>query len=294
MTEKVRTEKQPVAWNGLELDISARWEMRFPARQHLIFEEDFSPQLELRWQKVIKPSLKSLQKKLLDFASDSQIISDISSHPEWLPVKEKFGLLLLAVNKKGRVTSGIFGCMQCKLVFFFHIVTELPGASAQAAACLETLACHNSSETLWQFQDYSFQTPKEFTLTDYTFAAGLTRLSFKGPKLDCHTCRLGLADERLSAHSMQEILTALVDAEEVEIEVDETRQSCLLQRGPSIFRQILYRLKRQQPFILAKIWHDKTKNHLFALVLSSKQPLTHFNADRFYTRSQDQAFNHLR
>ena len=138
-------------------------------------------------------------------------------------------------------------------------------------SCLTTLSCPSHSGSLWCIQDFSLAIPVSFTLKDYTFGAGLTRLSFTSADLFLQTCKLGPADKRLAQQSLAEILITLSDADDLDI-LTEENNSCSGYRNPTIPRQILFRLRRQKPFIRAKIWHDTENNRLLAVVLSSQPP----------------------
>lgn len=274
------------AWNGIQLQIPADWEPRFPEKKHIVFEKDFKPQLQLRWEELSKPNPKKLKEKLAQLSSTSKLLNTNAIPLQWSPLKEKFGLLLAAADA-GSITSGLFGCSQCKTMFFFQVLEKKPRTINDSAISLTSIICHDQKDILWQFQDYSFNTPFQFTLNSYSFAAGLARLSFKGPNhLLCHTCRLGPAKLRLEQQSLREILETLVgDTKEVSVVMQEEHLFCILERKPSIGKQITYRLKRQQPFIKAHIWHDAPNNHLFAVVLLSKYPIS-IDSNVFYSLSQ--------
>ena len=39
-----------IAWNGIQLQIPVDWDARVSGQRHLVFEKDFQPQLQIRWE----------------------------------------------------------------------------------------------------------------------------------------------------------------------------------------------------------------------------------------------------
>lgn len=265
------------------MQIPTSWETRFSGKQHLVFESDFEPTLQIRWEKVEHPNAKQLRKKLSQFTKQSSNIStrqDISS--QWKGLENKFGFLLLAQGIDNQVNSGICGCTHCKQLFYFQIHGKDPLLAMQAANCLSTIECHGHKDSLWRVQDISLQISNDFQLTDYTFAAGLTRLSFQNSHLTLHSCKLGPADKRLGNQSLPEILKTLVGTDELHFIPDQSGHSQTALRSPPIWQQVRYRLRRQQPFIHAKIYHDVVHNRLLAVVLLSNRPIAEKIAENIY------------
>ena len=121
-------------------------------------------------------------------------------------------------------------------------------------------------------------------LQDYTFGAGLTRLSFCSSDLSLQTCTLGPADSRLSQQPLVEILNTLSGCSDMQIVTGEDGSFCEGSRSPSISKQIFFRLRREKPFIRSKIWHDTEGNRLLALVVSSNRPIPQTITDKICSR----------
>ncbi len=272
MSKANNSRTKTLAWNGVKLYIPNSWDSRFPKNQHIIFEKDFTPQLQLRWEKTKRINPNDLRKKLIDFSNTSCILEADTLPAAWSEVRGKFDLLLLA--GKDNFTSGIFYYKKQKLIFLFEVLNNNSSALKDSVKSITSLSYSFQSDTLWQFQDFSFITPYRFTLENYSFAAGLTHLSFKQADLTCHICRLGPADQRLEQQSLESILETLVSAKAVLSCGQGNDNTYSLKREPSVWQQIKYRLRRQHPFILAEIYHDEQYNNLLAVVLSSRQPIT--------------------
>lgn len=53
-----------IGWNGLTLSCPEKWETIVSGKRHLLFEEDFAPIFELRWQNNNKSSADSILRNL--------------------------------------------------------------------------------------------------------------------------------------------------------------------------------------------------------------------------------------
>ena len=262
-----------IAWNGVCLDIPFAWDARVSGQRQLIFEKDFEPQLQIRWEKVGKDTPKALRRRLQQFAVQLGPLVEEDNFPvELQPIKDTFDLVTCFQKESGKIAGGIFLCPDGHTLLLFQLLAHDPTLLQEMNSCLTTLSCPSHSGSLWCIQDFSLTIPVSFTLKDYTFGAGLTRLSFTSSDLFLQTCKLGPADRRLEQQSLVEILSTLSDDKDLAI-ITEADNSCSGYRNPTIPRQILFRLRRQKPFIRAKIWHDAGKNRLLAVVLSSNRPI---------------------
>jgi hypothetical protein len=270
----VDRDKKLIAWNGVSLHVPTAWEVRVSGQRHLVFEKDFQPQLQIRWEKLANHSPRYLQKRLSQFASQmGSIIPEEFFPTEFEKLKKNFGLVTAFQDESGIVKGGICFCPACSTLILFQVLSTEPAILREVSLCLSALSCHNRSDILWRVQDFSLTLPISFILKDYTFGAGLTRLSFCSSDLFLQTCTLGPADTRLSLQPLMEIFIILTGISDLELTIGEDNSSCEGYRSPTIPEQIIFRLRREKPFIRAKIWHDTVSNRLLAVVLSSNRPI---------------------
>ncbi len=267
-----------IAWNGILLHIPHAWDARVSGQRHLIFEKDFQPQLQIRWEKSNHRTPRDLQKKLSQFSGQLGTAIQQDRFPEKLQrLKDIFGLVTCYQEESGMITGGLCLCADCHTLVLFQLLSADPALLEEVCDCLATLSCHTPSEgpseILWRIQDFSITVPASFVLQNYTFGAGLTRLSFYSADLLLQTCTLGPADSRLSQQSLREILVTLTDSPNLEIAAGEDDNSCEGYRSPTIPKQVLFRLHREKPFISSKIWHDTVSNRILAVILSSNRPI---------------------
>lgn len=271
-----------IGWNGVQLHTPRDWEVRVSGPRHLIFEKDFQPQLQIRWEKPAQNKPSALQQRATHFAARmGRIIEENEFPPAWRRLKDFFRMVTCYKGASGMLEGGIFlGTDDHTLVLFQLFPADPSSASgpdqallAEIRDSLGTIVCRNDTENLWRMQDFSLFLPMSYKLQDYTFAAGLTRMSFTKADLFIQTCKLGPADSRLAQQSLKEILITLADTADLEIITDEDNTTCEGYRNPTIGKQVLLRLRREKSFIRAKIWHEIAGNRLLAVVLFSNRPI---------------------
>ena len=271
-TDKAR---RLVGWNGLQLQIPADWDARVAGQRHLVFEKDFQPQLQIKWEHSVQQHPGYLQKKVSQIAGNGGTTIPEEELPgQFQQFSDNFAPVTCYRQGSETVKGGIFLCHDCYTLVLFQLLSDAPTLVHEAGDCLTSIICHHNSERLWRIQDFSLTLPVSYSLKDYTFGAGLTRLSFCSSHLLLQTCTLGPADTRLSRQSLVEILTTLIATSDLELIFKKDDNSCEGHRSPTILKQIFLRLRREKPFIRTKIWHDATNNRLLAVVLSSNIPIS--------------------
>ncbi len=272
-----------IAWNGVRLFIPKAWDARVSGQYHLVFEKDFRPLFQLRWEQAVHHSSRSLEKRLRRSAAELGAVIASESLPQDLqPLGENFDQATLYRQENGRIKGGICYCTDCRTLLLFQILATDPALIKEVRGCLSTLSCRKQTENLWCLQDFTLNLPMTYTLKDYTFAAGLTRLSFLSSDLFLQTCTLGPADIRLQRQSLEQILIALADTPQLQIVTKENDNSCEGFRSPTITQQIFFRLRREKPFVRAAIRHDIGTNRLLAVVLCANHPIESMTLHTIY------------
>lgn len=264
-----------IGWSDLQLKIPSTWECLVKGTRQLLFEEDFVPQLQLRWENVILNSpqaIKTHTNRFWDKAGTYSLVNpQDKSNSNRL---SNFDTSWLYRNEDSKLAGGICYDTSSHNLLVFQILSPKQSTFAQIEDVLSSVQWRRDSdaEALWQIQDLRFKLCPSFVLKDYSFQAGLTRIGFQGSDYQLQTCKLAPADHRLQNQTLSQLLTVLCDTEKLDLHIDQT--GCYGLRTPSILKQILFRFKRQPPFIRAKIWHETGSNRLLALVLTSKKYIT--------------------
>jgi hypothetical protein len=266
---------QHIAWNGALITIPVSWEPHVAGIRHLIFEKDFQPLAEIRWEDGSKYHERNFSTVLKKFKRQSGTrIYNGKPQKQWLPFGNIFKTLCYTSTDDQTIDGGVWFCLKSKTLILFQLFPAKSEKKTAVLSCLSTLSFQDrKQETMWRIQDFSLVTPPLYALSNYTFAPGLTRLSFTVPNVEVQICRLAPADSRLNTQSLNQILQTLTGLSKVPAKIVEENDTCKAHRNPAIWQQILLRLRREKPFVDARLWHDRNCNRLLAVVLSSRRPI---------------------
>jgi hypothetical protein len=277
VTASIDDSWQTVGWNTITLNCPARWETIITGPTHLLFEENFRPVFELRWQEEKRHSKHSIDATLHKIAEETGLLVQDPLPPHWKKLKDTYALKLLADNDTRELQAAILICKECGttlLLYFFHdLATNHHWDLTQV---LSSIRCHEQStsgKTLWAIQDFQILLPRSFTLSGHNFGAGLTRLSFIDSGLTMHLCRLAGASQRLQASSMLTLMNLLGDLNISEEDVQHLESEVRHCSYPSIFQQLRSRIKRKPPFHWVILRHHPEYDRLSGLFFFDKKPI---------------------
>ncbi len=267
--------QRKICWNGLELKISCQWEAIVLGKSHLLFENDFQPVLELRWNSQKTPSksdklskiIQKLQKELdLPITETSTPMYDKN-----LP--KEFSKTWLTWHADKTISGVILQCHHCGTTLLIRFYHPDNTSQKEIISTLSGIICHRDTIpfTTWAIQDFQIEIPSSYQLENFNLAAGYTNLSFYHDGSTLHICRIAAAQERLLRKPIEEILTTLLTLDQPNFKVGE--EAIEYTRNPSIFRQILMRLKRKKPFCWAKLWHYSECDRLLGVIIESIRPV---------------------
>ena len=277
MTTPIDTNWRSVGWNTITLSCPAQWETIVTDATHLLFEENFNPVFELRWQEEKRHSPKSITDTLRKIAEETGLLVQESLPPHWQKLTKQYALRLLADTESREIKAAIMICKECGttlLLYFF----ETPTAKHQwdLTRVVSSITCHQHTDgdtTLWEIQDFKISLPESFTLNGHNFGAGLTRISFTDSGLTMHLCRLAGASQRLQSSSMLTLMNLLGNLNIPEEDIQKDATSVSHCSYPSIFRQIQSRIKREQPFHWVTLRHHPEQDRLSGLFFFDKKPI---------------------
>ena len=268
-------------WNGLRLQCPQTWDVIVRGHHHLLFEKNFQPVLELRWHtnqgnigSATKTILRNLQK-------DSDLFPAKSLPTSWQHLTKKDNLHLLLAGKEKESRAALITCKECGTSLLFYFFDALPPAHEDITRLFESIGCHQEekSKTVWAIQDFRFLLPATYKLKSYNFGAGLTRISFTHGSLVLHICRLAPASQRLQSTDLSRLLMILGDVEIDKKEITETDSMVSHFRHPAIYKQILDRFKRKQPFHEMVLRHHRECDRLTGLFMLDKKPIPRNSAE---------------
>ena len=269
--------KQTIGWNGITLRCPGQWETTISEVKHLVFEEDFKPVFELRWQQEKRHNTRSIKATLQKIAEETGLLILNALPPHWQTLEERYGLKLLADPKSKELKAAVMICKECGttlLLYFFQ--NPALRHRLELRQVIESISCHKQNKkdlTLWSIQDFKILLPDNFILSGYNFGAGLTRLSFINSGMTMHLCRLAGASQRLEKESMLNLMNLLGDLEIGEEDAQYLKESVIHHSSPSIFQQIRSRVKRKAPFHHVILRHHPEYDRLSGLFFFDKKPI---------------------
>ena len=277
MTASIDDSWQTVGWNSITLNCPARWETIITGTTHLLFEENFQPVFELRWQEEKKHSKHSINATLHKIAEETGLPIQDSLPPHWVKLSKKYAVKLLADNDTRELKAAILICKECGATLLLYFFSDLATKHHwDLTKVLSSISCHeenNNKKTLWAIQDFQILLPKSFTLSGHNFGAGLTRLSFVDSGLTMHLCRLAGASQRLQTSSLLTLMNLLGDLNIPEEEAQRLESEVSHCSYPSIFQQIRSRIKRKPPFHWVILRHHPEQDRLSGLFFFDKKPI---------------------
>ena len=113
-----------IAWNGVRLDIPCAWDARVSGQRHLIFEKDFEPQLQIRWEKVEKNARElcggdysNLPVRWVPSSQKTIFLLELQ------PLKDTFDLVACFQKESGKIAGGIFLCPDGHTLLLFQLLS---------------------------------------------------------------------------------------------------------------------------------------------------------------------------
>ena len=266
---------QETAWNGVRLQCPANWDVIVRGDSHLLFEHNFTPYLELRWPDTDSGKTHSARKLLDNLKQQTGLFPARSIPPGWKKVRTQYDIHLLLQETKETPQAALLICKTCKKVLLFYFFPPLPADHNTITTLFDSLQCHphEGGETVWAIQDIRFTLPEKCALSSYTFDAGLTRITFSSGSRIIHLCRLAPASHRLQSADLGQLLIRLGD---LPLEIENIEQDSKLashSSHPSIFKQVLSRLKRKLPFHEMYLRHHQDCDRLTGLFILDKKPI---------------------
>ena len=275
MNNSLSSKTLTIGWNGVRVEVPAHWETIVSGHNHLIFEDDFKPVFQIRWKKIgVLDPQKFEEKSDLWWHQLGTTSDAVLFPPELSTLADSFTHSRYYRGRQPMASGGICYSAENKILLFFQQLNNEEAMWQKTAEVLSSLSWHGFIDTLWQIQDFTLTTSTEYTLTDYSFKAGLSRLSFKGNNCNLQICRLGQASHRLKSQSLEDILFTLVGTRQLPVTLSSGKKICSGVRSPSVTRQVLHRMKKEKPFINAKVWLVPEHDRLLAYVASSTRPIS--------------------
>lgn len=265
-----------IGWNGLVFQCPQNWDAIVSGERHLLFEDNFTPVLELRWQEKNRNTKSATKAILQNLKKDNGLFPHKSIPESWQALANRFSIHPLLKKKEDSPCAALLTCKECGTTLLFYFFETLPAHHPALSTLFTTLCCHGDTnrQKLWAIQDFRLLLPGAYQLSSYSFGAGLTRLSFHEGSLVVHICRLAPASQRLQSSNLAELLMILGGVTIAKDDIQQTDAMASHSRHPPIHQQILDRLKRKLPFHEIQLRHHPECDRLTGLFLFDKKPIS--------------------
>jgi len=264
-----------IGWNGLTLSCPEKWEAIVSGKRHLLFEEDFDPIFELRWQKNDDSNKNPADSILLNLKKVAGLCRQRQLSTSWQQLEKSYKIIPLAAEQDADQKGALLTCRQCGISLLLYFFRPHAMQHPDLLKVLSSLSCHGpkKGDTLWSIQDFQILLPDRYQLSSYSFAAGLTRLTFIDCGLTMHLCRLAQASLRLQTTPLADFMILLSGIPVPKGEIAHQAQLVYHSNHPSIFRQILTRLKRKPSFHRMILRHHPEYDRLCGLFFEDTKPI---------------------
>ncbi len=266
---------RPIGWNGITLSCPTKWETFVSGHNHLLFEEDFRPIFELRWQKSATDKKAPTDPILRNLHREAGLYGQRSVPRAWQQIEKNYEIIPLADKQSNEAKGALLSCRHCNTSLLLYFFSPHAIQRQDLQQTLSSLNCHTPAEedNLWAIQDFQIRIPDRFQLSSHSFAASLTRLSFTDSGLTMHICRLAQASLRLQTSSLADLMIHLSGTVVPETEIVHSSHGASYSNHPSIFRQVLTRFKREPSFHWMTLRHHPEHDRLSGLFLEDKKPI---------------------
>lgn len=266
------------AWNGLHINAPRNWEAIVKEKKHILFEKDLAPIVEIRWEEreQVDDFYKSLSHKLGLPAPIKRLPLGFET------LKQKYQIY--GYHNAGELTGLFCHCTHCSSLLHIHIHNS--SCLKEIGTLLHDLNCHpQENEYLWQIQDFHFslspaKTTQPWELENYNFAAGATQLCFAVGKERLRFYRISEAKNNLQHTTLQEMLQGFSRKHDGDIDNESWGNS--LVTSPSLWQQVLCRLRKDRPFYLARIQHFQKTNRILGLSIEGVRPIAQDRVDEIW------------
>ena len=172
---------QDISWNGVYFQVPDIWEPVAVFTNYLLFEENYQPVLELKWQQIRGSfSVERILKQLRRSGSKKDSIEPQPVPLQWQQILQPFNCYCF--TWQGETNSG-FGllrhCPTCNLTILLQFYTDSPQKDPACLHFLQTLRCHRQTDNqVWAIFDIEFSLPGDAVLLSQEFHTGRYAINF--------------------------------------------------------------------------------------------------------------------
>ncbi len=271
-------------WNGIQVTVPASWHPAVILKDYLLFEDQYTPILELKWQKIqgrFTPEqiLKKLNKRQPDMTFAAQTLPKA-----WQKKLKRFNHQGLQWNRGSKSgTALLLFCSHCSNVTLLQFHDTAAAKKSFYLDLLETLMDHpDNDHQQWEIFDIQADLPPSARLISQEFLPGRYTLTFAIADQQVTLLRYKPAAELLRRHSLQEFGTAL--AQGADLQPQSLPDTAFWMKESAPLQRLLARLQRKPPYRCLWLRHCTEHNVILGVTAEGPSPMPSRHLETICTR----------
>ncbi len=264
---------QEIGWNGISLLVPGSWHPAVILESYLLFEEDYRPVFEIRWQQGRGrfPARRLLRK--LERSLGEARIDPWQPPADWLAALsgcQVHGFRWRQAEAGGRGLLFHNPATGRSVLLRFHL-----DQAANAACCARVVGSlyeqPPAGDRTWAVFDIRARLPARMRLAGQRFLPGSYAIDFRQDHLLVSLLRFKPAGELLRGRSLADFGDHL--AQGATLVPGSAPDTATWQDGGSAARRLLRRLQRKKAYHQLILWHVPEKNVILGLRVKSNRPI---------------------
>lgn len=261
------------AWNGISLSVPEFWHPAVILNNYLLFEEQYSPVFEIKWQEVRgRFNPQSLLHKLEKKQSGLVI-----NHWDLPPLWQKSLALYSAhgfhwQSNTGSGSGALLYCLECRRAILLQFHGTVTDDETTIADILTSLQDHTAELMQpWAIFDIKARLPVSATLLSQEFVPGRFTLTLDMDEQKVSLLRFKPAAELLRNQTLPQFATKLTGIPATESDLDPF--TVHLQQRSTGMQRFLARLRRLPSDSSLHLRHITADNIILGIQAQGRQPI---------------------
>ncbi len=267
---------QDISWNGISFQVPATWQPVVILNNYLLFEDQYRPILELKWQQIKGSfSVERILKQLRSSGSKKDSIKARSVPQEWQQLLKPFNCYTFEWQGEKNYGTGLLRhCPDCNLTTLLQFYMDDPQHEPVCRHILQTLRCHQETDHQgWSIYDIAFSLPVAANLQTQEFLTGRYRISFQLGELFFSLLRFKPAKVLLSDIGLKGFGRQLLQHGEQYVGRDEDSQLACWRKEGNSWQRFKKKLRKQQADHFLCLRHVPEHNVILGVQAKSNQPI---------------------
>ena len=267
---------QDISWNGIRFQVPATWQPVVILNNYLLFEDQYRPIFELKWQQIKGSfSVERILKQLRSSGSKKDSITARSVPQEWQQLLKPFNCYTFQWQGEKNYGTGLLRhCPACNLTTLLQFYMDAPQQEPVCQNILQSLRCHQETDHQnWSIYDIAFSLPIAANLQAQEFLTGRYKISFQLGELFFSLLRFKPAKVLLSDIGLTGFGRQLLQHGEQYMGRDEDSQLACWRKEGNSWRRFKKKLRRQQADHLLWLRHIPENNVILGLQAKSNKSI---------------------